>query len=132
MDMDRRTLVKSAAWAAPVVALAVAAPAAAASTPTCQAETYIFDPHTTPLDHGQGDAVKITILTGSAVVFEYLRDVDSVDINVRTASGASNTHPNRAAKVGETITVPLGECVDPEWIQVHGNNVHYYGAGRFA
>lgn len=65
--LRRRTLVTGGAWAAPVIALAVAAPAAAASTPTRVTGTIAFLPDTY---HGtrNGDQVDFPPLTGILTV----------------------------------------------------------------
>ena len=129
-DIDRRAILRGAAWAAPVIALAVAAPTAAASeTPPKCTNLYDF----TPAADDPNNRVRITIANGQ-VTFTIVKHVDSVDFNIQWLDKGPhfNYHPNHAGAVGETFTFPIRaqEC-DVKWIQAHGNNVHYYGGGVF-
>lgn len=126
--MKRRDALKFGAWAAPVVAIAVAAPLASASTPTKCANFYDF----TPDENDHNNKVRVTIANG-LVTFTIMKFVDSVDFNIHwTSTSSFNHHPNRAGLVGETFAfeIPNGEC-DVKWIQSHGNNMYYYGKGVF-
>lgn len=132
MTVERRTVLKGAAWSVPVIALAVAAPAQAAAS-TCEGQLYIYDPRDSDLNGGEKNNVaKMTILTGSHIEIEFLKTVGHPHVNIRRAGkGTQNYHYARTVNAGEKFTYPLDECEDPEWIQVAGNNVHYYGGGVF-
>lgn len=66
-----------------------------------------------------------TTYTASAteLVITYGAGADSIDVNVRYPDGTGfNHHPNRAAAVGEVLTLPL--TGSPSWVQVHSTNCH--------
>lgn len=66
-----------------------------------------------------------TTYTASAtqLVITYGAGADSIDVNVRYPDGTStNYHPNRAAAVGEVLTLPL--TGRPAWVQAHSTNCH--------
>jgi hypothetical protein len=107
--------VLGAAWSIPVIALAVAAPAAAASTDPQLAVTCA-DPR----------AGVFTII-GSTIVIKYRTAPDIYEANIHFANGGSvsfgtnyGTGPGRGATTW-TITLPAA----PAWVQVHGFDVHY-------
>lgn len=131
--ISRRTLVKGAAWSVPVIAVAVSTPLAAASTaPVCE-RFHHYDPKNYgPYDSmgPQYNVATITV-TATAVVIKYIRETDIQDINIRKTSGSQNLHVDGRVNVGREIIIPLVDCEDPSFIQVHGNNAHYYGGGVF-
>lgn len=58
------------------------------------------------------------------VVVTYAAGADSIDVNIRYADGSSfNVHPNRAAAVGEVLTIPVTS--QPVWVQVHTTDCHW-------
>lgn len=66
-----------------------------------------------------------TTYTASAteLVVTYGAGADSIDVNVRYPDGTTtNYHPNRAAAVGEVLTLPLTGL--PAWVQVHSTDCH--------
>lgn len=104
-----------------------AAPAAAAST-TCVPVCYrqpVLGPH---------DAAWITV-TREAVIVEYVKPVDIIDINVHVKDQPSiNVHeswPKGKKKLTKTIALP-GFCPEVTFVQSHGSNTHYFGGGVFA
>ena len=121
--MKRRQVIKAAAWAAPVVALAATAPLAAAST--------------TPPDlycvSGDSD-VKDVQVRGNLLFITFTDQAqNSVDVTIRV-SGHPEIHYNfipegtptngvphmKNYKRGETVTIPLGRAYDRDrdWMQV--------------
>ena len=135
--MDRRNLIKAAAWATPVVALAIAAPQAAASEPgTCT--TYGIKFTHTPTQY---DVAKITVVVGSFLRIEYIKDVDLLEINVHIKGQSKNIKNTKPVKAGYVYEVPFSslfpyasasdKCLDLTFVQVHGNNTHYYGNGVY-
>ena len=112
--LTRRQLVTAAAWSIPVIALAVAAPAAAASK-DCPPVTC----GGTAQDNGT------YVVDGSTLTIFYRVRPDVVDINVRYAGGRTvNIHKDASVVPASRIyTVALQGA--PEWIQVHGFNSHF-------
>lgn len=122
-DLTRRTVVKAAAWAVPVIAVAVATPLAAASgEPTCE-RYYRYEAY--------GQDVADIEITATAVIITYRKTTDIQDINIHKASGNRNIHVDGKVKVKTQVAIPLANCEDPTFVQVHGNNTHYYGGGVF-
>lgn len=121
----RRQILKAAAWTIPAVAVAVAAPAIAASD-TCPEDTY-FHPAS---DTDPWDGVQITIRTGHSLEAIFLRDyphATALNINGQIIEKI-DTAP--AGTVFLADLAQLGVC-DPTFVQVDGTNVHYYGNGVF-
>lgn len=126
-NLNRREILKSAAWAAPIVVLAASAPAASASNtcePVCYKQSKL----------GKYDVAYITI-TRTFVTIEYVKATDIIDINVHVKNQPSiNVHeswPKGKTKLTKTIALP-GDCPEVTFVQVHGNNTHYYGDGVFS
>lgn len=132
-DMDRRSLLKAGAWAAPAILLATAVPAAAASVTPCECRTYSYDPKRyKPGDSMSPDfnVAKITVITGTAVIIRFVKDYpNATALNI---NGKIVKKWDRGVRKGTEFTAPLEKCTDPTFIQVDGNNTHYYGNGRFA
>lgn len=121
--IDRRTVVIGAAWAVPVIAAAVSTPLAAASgEPVCER----YHKYT-----AYGQNVADIEVTNTAIIVTYRKTTDIRDINVHKPSGNRNIHVDGKIMVKTQVIIPLGGCEDPSFIQVHGNNVHYYGGGVF-
>lgn len=132
-NISRRTIVKGAAWAVPVIAVAVSTPLAAASqVPVCD-RYYLYRPQDYQGNGSMGPNNNVAQIevTGTAVIVTYRRETDITDINVHKASGNVNKHIDGRVKPGTQIVIPLANCEDPTFIQVHGNNTHYYGGGVF-
>lgn len=134
-QIGRRTVVKGAAWSIPVIAAAVAMPLAAA-TGSCpdQGAVYHYDPRHGNINGGEKNNVAmITVVVGEYIVVEFIKDANHphVNIRMRQTDPTQNHHYPRKVLAGEKFTYPLDKCVDPAWIQVAGNNVHYYGGGVF-
>lgn len=120
--MDRRSLLKAAAWSAPVIAIAVAAPAAAASDTVCT--NFAQSPVT------QYDVAEVVIDgPGKQIIVTYKKDIDIIDVNVHTSAGNQNIH-KAGVQAGHVEVIKILVC-DPTFVQVHGNNTHYYGGGVF-
>lgn len=135
--LSRRQLIQAGAWAAPAIVLATAAPAAATSVdPNCakQGTTYIYDPRHYPGSGSMGpnhNIAKITVIIGVSVIVEYIKSyphATAVNIDHKIVQKLDRINDES----GKVFTFPLLECVDPTFIQVDGNNVHYYGNGSFA
>ena len=121
---SRRQVVKAAAWAVPVVALAATAPLAAASTPNTP------DPDT-PIGycgtfHSQGNNGTYLVF-GNRIVVSYHTVPDIYEVNLRLKNGQSlsfGTNYGTAPAPGSltwVIDFPPGIA----WVQVHGFNDHY-------
>lgn len=122
-DITRRTAL-GAAWSIPVIALAVAAPAAAASDtpPVCEKKTWVSTV-------GEHDVAKITVVTGESVVVEFVKPYpNATALNI---NGQIIWKSNDGASAGDVYYAPLDDICDPTFIQVDGNNTHYYGGGVF-
>lgn len=134
--LSRRQLVQAGAWAAPAIVLATAAPAAATSVDPCpdQGKTYIYDPRHYTGNGSMGpnhNIAKITVIVGVSVIIEYIKSyphATAVNIDHKIVQKLDRINDES----GKIFTFPLLECVDPKFIQVDGNNVHYYGNGSFA
>lgn len=132
--MNRRELLRAGAWAAPVIVLTTAAPAAVASGEPCDPKTYAYDPRNYPGNGSMGpnnNIAKITVITGVAVIVEYIKSypyATAVNINHKIVHKLDRVNDES----GKTFTFPLEKCQDPTFIQVDGNNTHYYGGGKFA
>ena len=121
--LDRRTVVLGAAWAVPVIAAAIATPLAAASgEPVCDRYHKY---------NASGQDVADIEITNTAVIVTYRKTTDIQDINVHKPSGNRNIHVDGKVMVKTQVIIPLEGCEDPSFVQVHGNNVHYYGGGVF-
>lgn len=130
--IDRRTVIRTAAWVAPVIGLAVGTPLAQAS-PKCgkDAPVFTYNPKTTKINRGKNDKVMVSIQEGESITFTYLKDVDSINIQYKINDKTTVYHPNERAKAGRCVTIPLTSCFPVQWLRVHGNNVEYYGQGVF-
>lgn len=135
--LDRRTILKAGAWATPALILATAAPAAASQSGTpCadQGKTYIYDPRHYTGNGSMGpnhNIAKITVIVGVSVIVEYIKSyphATAVTIDHKIVHKLDRVNDES----GKIFTFPLLECQDPTFIQVDGNNVHYYGGGQFA
>lgn len=125
-DIDRRTVAKAAAWSIPIVALAVGAPAQAASLPVCKKETYVFDKLT------QNDVASILIVTGQLLTVTYVkayRNQTSINLNHNIVWRSPDN--GVAAGLVKTFDLSVLGICDPTFIQVDGNNTHYLGGGVF-
>lgn len=135
-EPTRRTVMVGAAWAVPVFAAAIATPLAAASQPTCEGQGQVH--WYNPTDHGSGggsmgpahNVATIEVIVGIGVTVTFMKaykNATAINIDGRIVKKWDN-----GAKPGDTFTHPLEPCCDPTFIQVDGNNTHYYGGGRFA
>ena len=132
--LDRRSILKGAAWTAPVVAIAVATPLAAASGEmTCEVRYEVVDPTTTTVEQWKNDIAKIEFSIskdGTGFVrITYVKDyASSTALNVNheivqkwdggVKAGFSYMYP---------FTSPPGTCFNPSIIQVDGqNSAHWY------
>lgn len=117
---SRRAVVRSAAWSLPVIAVAVAAPGAAASTPP--------DPKTpvTCGNRASGDNGTYTV-DDSRVIVSYVTAPDIYEINVHFVDGSSasyGTNYNTAPAAGSLQwAIETGKTI--AWVQVHTFNTHY-------
>ncbi|WP_394254742.1 hypothetical protein [Pseudoclavibacter helvolus] len=109
---SRRDAMRTGAWSVPVIAVAIATPAASASS--SRGETVCM-----------GSAGTYTV-TADALTIRFARVPDIYEANVRTASGTRGygtnygTGPKRGSRVW---VIPLASR--PEWAQVHPFNEHY-------
>ena len=125
---SRRTIVRGAAWAAPVIVTAAAAPSLAASHFPPRNET--MDPSQEPWDEQQNVALMqfVRHADGSGYVYvEYVEAYTSATaINV---DGVIVKKWDTGVQVGVSYTYafPAGDgCFNPSIIQVDGNNTHWY------
>lgn len=134
-EISRRSVVLGAAWSVPVIAAAVAVPLASASQPidTCVDRMHLYRPQDYQGDGSMGpnNNVAEILVTGSAIIITFRRNTDILDINVHKTSGNVNHHKDGKVHPGTVVNIPLFDCEDPTFIQVHGNNTHYYGGGVF-
>ncbi|UFS57833.1 hypothetical protein [Subtercola endophyticus] len=128
---SRRTLVKSAAWSVPVIALAVGAPAQASSTPHGWTPCICGGKNGSG-PYGQND-------NGQYLVEEHLLIItydripqNTIDVNVRFLDGTSkNFHydfknwPLTPGSNQLTINLAGYSTTGPAWVQVDGFNSHY-------
>ncbi|ALJ22073.1 hypothetical protein [Microbacterium sp. No. 7] len=115
---SRRTILKGAAWAMPVIAAAVTAPVAAATSV----------PATEPaVCGGTGGNNGRYYVEDDRITVAFDAAPDIYEINVRYVDGSAQsfgTNYGSAPARGETAwAVPLR--ARPAWIQVHGFNDHY-------
>ena len=124
---SRRTIVRGAAWAAPVIVTAAAAPSLAASN--CPPRSEIMDPRQAPWSGTQNVAIMqfVRHADGSGFVYvEYVKAYASATaINV---NGVIVKKWDNEVQVGDSYTYafPAGGCFNPSIIQVDGNNTHWY------
>lgn len=136
-EVTRRTIVRNAAWALPVIAASVATPAAAASEvgEACPAkgEMHVYRPENYGSNDSMGplyNVAEIQVVVGVGLTITFVKVYQwatAVNINGRIVQKWDNGAP-----VGTTFTYPLDDICDPWFVQVDGNNTHYYGNGRFA
>lgn len=125
---SRRTIVRGAAWAAPVIVTAAAAPSLAASD-HCPPRYETMDPLQEPWVQ-QGNVAIMQFVRnadGSGYVYvEYVKDYPSATaINV---NGVIVNKWDSGVQVGDSYTYnfPAGDgCFNPSIIQVDGNNTHW-------
>ena len=133
--MDRRAMLKATAWSVPALVLATASPAAAVQS-GCpnQGATYVYDPRHYTGNGSMGpnhNIAKITVIVGVSVIIEYIKSyphATAVNIDGKIVHKLDRVNDTS----GKVFTFPLPYCVDPKFIQVDGNNTHYYGGGIFA
>lgn len=116
-ELSRRQFAAAAAWSAPVILFAVAAPAASAST--TPDDPTVCDAY----DHDNG---RYFVYPNGAVVIEFDVAPDIYEVNVRYPDGTSKsfgtnfgTAPAKGTKVW-TLSLPSR----PVWVQVHSQNTH--------
>lgn len=123
---------RALAWSAPVVVAAAAVPAVAASTGLCDTELYLYRPSDHPKDSSLGprhNIAEVEVVVGSHVTIRIVRDYPHASaLNIDHEIVVKRDDGWRA---DETFTWPLEGCTDPEFIQLDGNNAHYYGGGLF-
>lgn len=122
---NRRELLQRVAWAAPVIAVAMVAPGAAASGPSCAGLPSAV------LPSRDGD-VQWAQVTATAILVQTTTRGGAIDVTARYADG-SQTHTNLITQgknpgdnqtlytPGQLVTVPLIAC--PVWVQV--KDVHW-------
>jgi hypothetical protein len=111
--VDRRVAL-AALWSAPVLALAVSAPAAAASAVVTPA--VCFDPRAGSF-----------VVSGRVLVIKYKAAPDIYEVNAHFANGGQasfGTNYGTAPGPGATEWT-VGLPAEPAWVQVHGFNTHY-------
>ena len=126
---SRRTIVRGAAWAAPVIVTAAAAPSLAASH-HCPPRNETMDPRQAPWSGTQNVAIMqfVRHADGSGFVrVEYVKaypNATALNVNHVIVKKWDN-----GAVVGDTYTHAFpagGGCFNPSIIQVDGNNTHWY------
>lgn len=133
-DVSRRTLVRSAAWSLPVIAAVVATPLAAGSKPTCpdQGLRWFYDPTDYPGNGSMGpnhNVATIEVIVGVSVKVTFIKRYNNATaLNV---NGKIVHKWDSGAMPGASYTHILERCDDPTFIQIDGNNTHYYGGGVF-
>lgn len=112
--VDRRTIVKGAAWSVPVIAAAIAAPAAAASAPSAVVAFLNLSSTSWPqLGNGAGNTVTGTGPTGFAVQNTPFAITGPITGTITIVPSASNTNVKGIGVLtinGATIT--LNRSVD--------------------
>lgn len=132
-NISRRSVIKGAAWSVPVIAASVAMPLAAA-TGSCpeQGLKFFYDPTDYPGNGSMGpntNVATIEVIVGVSVTVTFIkayRNATAINIDHKIVKKWDN-----GVKPGEVFTYPLDKCQDPTFIQVDGNNTHYYGGGVF-
>ena len=126
---SRRTIVRGAAWAAPVIVTAAAAPSLAASH-HCPPRNETMDPGQAPWNKQQNVAIMqfVRNADGSGYVYvQYVKAYKSATaINV---DGVIVKKWDNGVKKGASYTYafPAGDgCFNPSIIQVDGNKTHWY------
>ncbi|MGN7862409.1 hypothetical protein ACTJI8_17635 [Microbacterium sp. 22303] len=117
--LSRRTIVKGAAWSIPVIAVAAAAPMAAAST----RKAAVVCGNVQDGDNGR------YVVDQNMVAVTYARVPDIYEVNVHYADGSSisfGTNFGNAPTAGSTSwTVPTDPDKQIAWVQVHTFNTHF-------
>lgn len=115
-DLSRRSLIRGAAWSAPVIALAVATPLAAAS----EASAVVKTCGGTPYDNGT------YTVQGNILTIQYRTAPDIYEINARGDGWSKSFGTNYgAAPARGSLTWSVVLPAAPKWIQVHGFNAHF-------
>ena len=112
--MDRRTLIKGAAWAAPLTILVTATPARAASGDECG--TY----------HGSGNNGTYHV-SPTSIIVQYKTAPDIYEANVRFADGSTRGYGTNygTAPARGSLTWIIALPMPAKWVQIHGFNDHY-------
>lgn len=114
--LDRRQVLKGAAWSVPVIAVAVATPQAAASTVPDE-----------PIICGGTTGNNGTyVVTGNVIVVNYATAPDIYEANVQLADGTRlsfGTNYGTAPQKG-SLTWTIALPAKPTWVQIHGFNAH--------
>ena len=126
---SRRTIVRGAAWAAPVIVTAAAAPSLAASS-DCPPRNETMDPREAPWDQQQNVAIMNFVRNADGSGYVYVEFVEAY----ASATAINVNHVivkkwDNGAQVGDSYTYafPAGDgCFNPSIIQVDGNNTHWY------
>ena len=128
---SRRTIVRGAAWAAPVLVTAAAAPSLAVS-PGCPPRDEMMDPGQAPGDQQQNVAIMQFVRNAEGSGYVYVKYVQpyqwATAINV---NGVIVKKWDNGVSAGTDYTYGFpagfgGGCFNPSIIQVDGNNTHWY------
>lgn len=121
-NLERRTLIKAAAWAAPVLAVAATAPLAAASTP---GNTDTPDGVCGTYHSGSNNG--IYTVYNDRVVVSYKTVPDIYELNIRMKDGTTKsfgTNYGTGPQPG-SLTWVIYFPVGISWAQVHGFADHF-------
>lgn len=113
--MDRRTFIKGAAWSVPVVAVAVAVPAVAASelevVTTCGGSAQDNGTYT---------------VQGNRLTINYRTAPDIYEVNARGDGWSKSYGTNYGtAPASGSLTWSIALPGTPTWIQVHSMGAHF-------
>ena len=119
--MDRRTVLKAAAWSVPVLSVAATAPLAAASTSGGDLPEGVCGTYHSGSNNG------VYLVYADRIVVSYATVPDIYEVNLRMKDGTTKSFGTNYG-TGPTpgslewvITFPVGLS----WAQVHGFSDHY-------
>lgn len=123
--LSRRQLIRAGAWAAPVIVMATASPATAASGGPVLGMPPP-PPPTVTCGGTSGNNGTYTVV-GNTIVISYNKVPDIYEVNVRMLNGAQRSFGTNygTAPVSGSLTWSIQLPAAPGWIQVHGFNAHY-------
>ena len=127
-NIERRSIIRAAAWATPVIAAVAVAPLAAASTPAvCEPRTVVYDPRDYTDHRGpehNAFAITVDVSAGGVTTVTAVAIRDYAGATALNVSGILFAKTN-GVRVGDVKAGAQTTC-NPSMVQVDGNNVHWY------